>query len=164
MAMPVYPSVAAYLAAQSPDQRRVLQQVRATILKTVPGVDEGISYGIPTYKLGGKNVVYFAGWKQHLSLYPISAGVAKTLAKEMAPYEQSNKGTVRFNYDEPLPVKLITRIVKIRAAEAAAGTAQSLTAANAAKASPAKKPATKKPAAKKPAAKKPAAKKRARGR
>jgi uncharacterized protein YdhG (YjbR/CyaY superfamily) len=105
--------VAAYLARQPPEVRAALTRVRGIILKAVPGLEEGISYQIPVYKLGGELVIYAAGWKAHYSLYP-ATDVAQAFAKELAPYEVS-KGTIRFRLDEPVPVKLIERIVKFRA-------------------------------------------------
>lgn len=149
------PAVTAYLAAQPPAQRRILNRVRTVLRSALPGAVEAISYGIPAFKLGGKVVVFFAGWKEHFALYPISAHIEKTLAKEMAPYEQSKRGTIRFKYDERLPVHLIAHIAKLRAAETATGGAVSITQAKA-----------KQPAAKQqPAAKmQPAAKSRSRPR
>lgn len=116
MAMPDYESVSAYLAAQPPDVRRVLTQVRAAIRKALPQARETISYKIPTYEVGGKPVVYFAAWKRHYSIYPISAGVQRALQTVLAGCDVE-KGTVRFAFDAPVPTALIARIAKLRAAE-----------------------------------------------
>jgi uncharacterized protein YdhG (YjbR/CyaY superfamily) len=116
MAMPDYESVPAYLAAQPPDVRRVLTQVRAAIRKAIPQARETISYKIPTYEVGGKPVVYFAAWKRHYSIYPISAGVQRALQTVLAGCDVE-KGTVRFAFDAPVPGALIARIAKLRAAE-----------------------------------------------
>jgi uncharacterized protein YdhG (YjbR/CyaY superfamily) len=105
--------VAAYLAKQPPKVRAALTRVRGIILKAVPGLEEGIAYQIPVYKLGGELVIYAAGWKAHYSLYP-ATDVAQAFAKELTRYEVS-KGTIRFPLDEPVPVMLIRRIVKFRA-------------------------------------------------
>jgi len=86
--------------------------------KAVPGAEEVISYQIPAYKLHGRAVVYFAGWKDHYSLYPSSGHLVAALKNELAPYEVS-KGTIRFPLSEPVPVKLIERIAKFRAKEVA---------------------------------------------
>ena len=96
----------------------ILQRVRSTIRKAVPGAEEAISYQIPTYKLHGGSVLYFAGWKQHYSLYPATDHLVAAFKDDLAPYEVS-KGTIRFPLSEPVPVKLIERIAKFRAKEAA---------------------------------------------
>jgi uncharacterized protein YdhG (YjbR/CyaY superfamily) len=113
MANTDFESVNAYLAKQPKGVRAVLTRVRAVIQKAVPGLEEGISYQIPVYKLEGELVIFVAGWKEHYSLYP-ATDVAAAFAKELMPYEVS-KGTIRFSLSEPIPVKLIERIVKFRA-------------------------------------------------
>ena len=95
----------------------LLQRVRRTIRKALPGAEEAISYQIPTYKLHGGYVVYFAGWKQHFSLYPATARLVAELKDALAPYE-IRKGTIRFPLSEPVPVRLIERIAKRLAREA----------------------------------------------
>lgn len=90
--------------------------MRKIIRKAVPTAEEVISYNIPTYKLNGRPVIYFAGWKQHYSLYPVNDRVKSTFADELAPYSLS-KGTVRFPLSEPVPTKLIEGIAKFRANE-----------------------------------------------
>ena len=97
----------------------ILKRVRSTIRKAVPGAEEVISYQIPTYKLRGDPVIYFAGWKQHYSLYPATGHVVAAFKDELAPYEVS-KGTIRFPISEPVPVELIEGIAKVRAKEVAA--------------------------------------------
>ena len=98
--------------------QRVLKRVRSTIRKAMPEAEEVISYQIPAYKLHGRPVLYFAGWKQHYSLYPSTAPVVAAFKDDLAPYEIS-KGTIRFPLSEPVPVKLIAGIAKLRAKEAA---------------------------------------------
>jgi uncharacterized protein YdhG (YjbR/CyaY superfamily) len=93
--------------------------VRNAIRKAVPEADEVISYNIPTYKQQGEPVLYFAGWKQHFSLYPVSASLLAAFEHDIAPYAVS-KGTMRFSLSQPVPVKLIGRIAKFRAKEVAA--------------------------------------------
>ena len=83
----------------------------------MPGAEEVISYQIPSYKLHGGYVVYFAGWKQHYSLYPATAHLVAAFKDELAAYEVS-KGTIRFPLSQPVPVKLIGRIAKFLAKEA----------------------------------------------
>lgn len=113
-------TVDGYLAAQPATARRVLAKVRATLRKALPEAEEVISYQIPAYRLHGRMVLYFAGWKQHYALYPVTQALTAAFKKELAPYELSNKGTVRFPLDAPAPLALIGRIAKYRAAEVAA--------------------------------------------
>ena len=112
----VYPSIDAYIAAQPEAVQPVLERLRAIICKALPDAEEAISYGIPAFKLAGRPVIYFAGWKAHVSLYPAVGRVATELADEIAPYKVS-KGTLRFDLGKPIPARLVTRIVKIRAEE-----------------------------------------------
>jgi uncharacterized protein YdhG (YjbR/CyaY superfamily) len=112
-------SVTDYIAAQPVATRRLLKSVRSAIRKALPGVAEVISYGIPAYRLQGKTVLFFAGWKAHYSLYPASGPLAVRFKNDLAPYKV-NKGTIRFPLSEPVPVKLIERIAKFRAKEVAA--------------------------------------------
>jgi uncharacterized protein YdhG (YjbR/CyaY superfamily) len=118
VAKTVFKTVDDYIALQPEATRRVLERVRATLRKALPRAEEVISYQIPAYKMPGGAVIYFAGWKQHYSLYPASARVAETFEKELAPYRVS-KGTIRFPLSEPIPVRLIERIARLRAKEVA---------------------------------------------
>jgi uncharacterized protein YdhG (YjbR/CyaY superfamily) len=98
----------------------VLGQVRRAIRQCMPEAQELISYKIPTYKLQGRAVLYFAAWKQHYSLYPAGDHIAAAFKEELAPYKV-DKGTIRFPLSEPVPVKLIGRIARFRAKEVAEG-------------------------------------------
>ena len=109
-------SVDEYIATNSEDVKAILQRVRGTIRKAIPGAEEVISYGIPAYKLPGGTVLWFAGWKQHYSLYPATGGLVAAFKDALQPYEIS-KGTIRFPLSEPVPVRLIERIAKFRAKE-----------------------------------------------
>ncbi len=111
-------SVDDYIAAQPEAVRGSLREVRAAIRKAIPKAEEVISYKIPAYRLPGGVVIFFAGWKKHYALYPATDGVVSTFAKELAPYDVE-KGTIRFPYGEAIPVALIGRIAKLRAAEVA---------------------------------------------
>jgi uncharacterized protein YdhG (YjbR/CyaY superfamily) len=111
-------SVDEYIAAQPGTVQRMLKRVRSAIREAVPGAEEVISYKIPAYKLHRRPVLYFAGWKQHYSLYPATERVLAAFEDELAPYEV-NKGTIRFPLSQPVPVKLIGRIAKFRAKEVA---------------------------------------------
>ena len=118
MAETDFKSVEAYIAAQPEPMQRTLQHVGRTIRTAVPGLEEVISYQMPTYKLHGAAVIYFAGWKRHYSLYPANDRLVAAFADELSSYEL-RKGTIRFPLAEPVPVKLIQRIVKFRAKEIA---------------------------------------------
>jgi uncharacterized protein YdhG (YjbR/CyaY superfamily) len=118
MAKTDFKSVDEYIGSQPSAVHGVLNRVRSTIRKALPDAEEVISYQIPTYKVHGGAVVYFAGWKQHYSLYPATAHVIATLRDDLAPYEV-NKGTIRFPLSQPVPAKLIERIAKLRAKEVA---------------------------------------------
>ena len=107
-----------YLKAKPAEVRLVLMQVRRAIGRAIPQATESISYQIPAYRLGTSPVVFFAGWKQHYSLYPSTDHVVGAFKDDLAKYEVS-KGTIRFPLSLPVPVKLIERIAKFRAKEAA---------------------------------------------
>lgn len=104
-----------YIEGFPPEVADVLTRIRATITAAAPEAVEAISYGMPTYKLQGRNLVHFAGWKTHVGLYPAPSGIA-AVADELAPYTVS-KGSIRFELSEPIPYDLITRIVNARVAE-----------------------------------------------
>src|SRR5262245_49966814 len=118
MAKTDFKSVDEYIASQPEAVQGVLQRVRSTIRKAVPGAEEVISYKIPMYKLHGARVLFFAGWKRHYSLYPAGDRLVAAFKDELAAYEV-DKGTIRFPLSEPVPVKLIERIAKFRANEVA---------------------------------------------
>ena len=115
-------SVDDYLKSQPKAVRAVLERVRSIIRKAVPRAEEVISYQIPTYKLHGRPIVYFAGWKNHYSLYPAGANVVAEFGDDLAPYEIA-RGTIRFPLSEPVPVKLIAGIARLRARQVAAAAA-----------------------------------------
>jgi len=116
MAASDFKTVDEYIAAQPETARVVLKRVRSTIRKALPGAVEVISYKIPAYKLRGGVVLYFAGWKQHYSLYPAGERLVAAFKDQLASYSVS-KGTIRFPFSEPVPAKLIKRIAKFRAEE-----------------------------------------------
>jgi len=120
MAKTDFKSVDEYIAAQPEAARPVLQAVRRAIRAALPEATEVISYQIPAYKLPGGTAIYFAGWKEHYSLYPLGGAIIEEFAKELAPYEFNNKGTLRLPLAEPVPAKLIGRLAKFRAKEIAA--------------------------------------------
>jgi uncharacterized protein YdhG (YjbR/CyaY superfamily) len=109
-------SVDEYIDAQPEAVRSILGRVRRAIRKSVPGAREVISYQMPTYMLGDARLLYFAAWKQHYSIYAATEQVMAAFGSELASYK-IDKGTIRFPLSEPVPVKLISRIAKFRAAE-----------------------------------------------
>jgi uncharacterized protein YdhG (YjbR/CyaY superfamily) len=106
-----FTSVDEYLASFPPAARAVLEEVRRTIHRAAPEAEEAISYQIPTFKLDGKPVVYFAGWKHHISLYPVPEADGAT-AERLARY-QTGKGTLRFPLDQPVPYDLVAQVVAL---------------------------------------------------
>jgi uncharacterized protein YdhG (YjbR/CyaY superfamily) len=105
-----------YLATAPKDQRAALTKLRSAIKAAAPNATESISYGIVGYKQKGERVAYFGYWKDHIALYGTSGRFIKTHTAELKPYVQS-KGTIQFPIDKPLPVGLVTKIVKARVAE-----------------------------------------------
>ena len=118
MARPVFATIDEYIAAQPREVQPVLDRVRAIIRKLLPKAEETISYGVPTYKQHGTYVVYFAGFKEHYSLFPVTDPIAAAYKGDLSHYKAS-KGTLRFSYAEPVPVKIVQGVVKVlaRAAE-----------------------------------------------
>jgi len=104
-----------YIAGFPLATRSILEEMRATIRRAVPNAGEAISYGIPTYQLDGRDIVYLAAWKRHVSVYPLPGGDPDLIA-EMAPY-QSGKGTLRFPLTQPIPYALIGRVAARLAAD-----------------------------------------------
>lgn len=107
--MAAHTSVDEYIASFPSEVRPVLGQLRAAILRVAPATVESISYGVPTYKLDGKYLVYFGGWKQHVGIYPV-IDIGPDLEAEVAPYRAA-KGTLRFPLKQPVPIELVERVV-----------------------------------------------------
>ena len=104
-----------YIERFPEETQQLLRKMRLTIRKAAPGAVESISYGMPTFR-SGRNRVYFAGYKNHIGFYP--GGAIAPFKEDLSAYK-SSKGGVQFPIDKPLPVGLITRIVKVRMKQAA---------------------------------------------
>ena len=106
-----------YISGESAALGKRLQALRAAVRRAAPEAEESISYRIPAYKLQGA-LVYFAAFEDYIGMYPITAGLKEALAHELAPYLAPRaKSSAHFQHDRPLPLSLITRMVKIRRAE-----------------------------------------------
>ncbi len=103
-----------YIASFPPEKQTILKELRATIQAAAPDAQEIMSYGMPAYAQNG-NLVYFSAAKNHIGFYPTSSAI-EAFKKDLSKYEGA-KGSVKFPLDKPLPLKLITRIVKYRVAE-----------------------------------------------
>ena len=103
-----------YLIGYPKDVQRLLMQMRSTIKKAAPQATEKISYGIPTFTLEG-NLVHFAAFKNHIGFYPTPSAIT-AFNKKLSSYKCS-KGAVQFPLDEPLPLTLVSRMVKFRVKE-----------------------------------------------
>lgn len=110
--MKKYNNVDEYLSSFPKEIQKVLKQVRETIKKTAPQAEEKISYGVPSFTLNGKQLIYFAGFKKHIGVYP-SPVTVDTFKKDFSKYK-TGKGSVQLPLDQPMPLTLITKIVKYR--------------------------------------------------
>ncbi len=110
-----FTSVDEYIASFPPATQKVLEEIRALVRSAAPDAKEKISYQIAAFELNGRNLVHFAGWKKHISLYPVPAG-SEAFQRQIKPYVDG-KGTLKFPLDEPIPFKLIEKIVKLHLAE-----------------------------------------------
>jgi len=114
MAVPT--SVEDYLVGLSEGPRAALEKLRETIRSAAPQATETISYQMPAFKTHGRFLVSYAAFKDHYSLFPASESVKDALGEKLTPY-LSGKGTIRFAWDERLPVTLVKKIVKVRVQE-----------------------------------------------
>ncbi len=111
------PNIDDYISDFPEDVQKILEQVRLTVSKAAPGAEETISYGMPAFRYKGQVIIYFAGYKNHIGFYATPAGHT-AFAKELSKYKQG-RGSVQFPLDSPMPLNLITRIVKFKMQERA---------------------------------------------
>lgn len=105
-----------YIDGFPKDIQNILMQIRQTVKSVVPQAEEAISYGMPTFKLNGHYLIYFAAYKKHIGLYPVPNN-NKLFEKDFAAYKTSGKGTIQFPLNQPLPIALIAKIVKYKVSE-----------------------------------------------
>lgn len=104
-----------YSAGFPAETQSILETIRATVKQAVPEAEEVISYDMPTFKLGGKNLIYFAAWKKHIGFYPLSEKVSNAVP-ELSMYK-GTKDSVHFPLNKPLPLELISRMTLARREE-----------------------------------------------
>jgi uncharacterized protein YdhG (YjbR/CyaY superfamily) len=107
-------TVDAYIAGFPADTQAALVQVRQAIAAAIPAAEEIISYKMPAFRLNGRIVIYFAGYKSHIGLYPVHLAMPD-LADELAPF-LSGKSTAKFPLDTPMPLKLVGKLATVMAA------------------------------------------------
>ena len=107
----LFTTIDEYISTFPADIQAILEKVRQAIHKAAPEAAETISYGIPTFNLNGKHLVFFAGWKHHISLYPIPAG-DEAFQQKISQYKRA-KGTIQFPLDNPIPYDVVEKIVTL---------------------------------------------------
>jgi uncharacterized protein YdhG (YjbR/CyaY superfamily) len=112
-------SVDAYFASLPEDQRAPLQKLRETIASAAPEAEEGITYSMPGFLLGGKGLVAYAAFRDHYSFFPMGTEAIEAHRDELGE-RVTGKGTISFDYGERFPAALVKKVVRTRLAEAAA--------------------------------------------
>jgi uncharacterized protein YdhG (YjbR/CyaY superfamily) len=112
------PTVEEYLAAQPDERRAALEQIRAAIRQVAPAAAERISYRMPAFELDGRILVWYAAFARHYSIFPATDALRQQLGDRLTPH-LSGRGTLRFAADQPLPLRLIEDIVRVRLDELA---------------------------------------------
>ncbi|MEP7291027.1 MAG: DUF1801 domain-containing protein [Chloroflexota bacterium] len=102
-----------YIDAFPENVQRLLEAMRQTIQKAVPEAEEAIKYGMPTFRLRGKNLISFAAYKKHIGFYPKPSPVDETLEKQLLAYKGS-KSSLHFPLNTPLPVDLLNEVIRCR--------------------------------------------------
>jgi uncharacterized protein YdhG (YjbR/CyaY superfamily) len=101
-----------YIASQPPDVALILERLREIIRKAAPEAEEKLKYGMPGFFIGKEHIVYLAGWKKHVGLYPVYPQAAALEAK-LAPY-RAEKDTLQLKYSAPIPYDLVDKLVRAR--------------------------------------------------
>jgi uncharacterized protein YdhG (YjbR/CyaY superfamily) len=114
------PRVDAYLAKLPPDQRALLEGVRARIRELVPAAEDTVSYDMPAFRLHGRFLVSYAGWKRHCSLYPLTDSFQAAHAGELEAFGRT-KGSIHFTAAKPLPPKVLDELILARVADLETG-------------------------------------------
>ena len=110
-----FTTVDEYISSFPKDVQKILENIRSTIKTIAPDAQEKISYQIAAFELNGRNLIHFAGWKKHISLYPIPAG-DEAFDEEVSRYADG-KGTIKFPLNKPIPMKLVRRVIKLHLEE-----------------------------------------------
>jgi len=113
---PVAAQMRRYLSSLVPDSRRHVRRLREIIRGVAPGAVPVMSYGMPAFRLDGRILIYYAGWREHVSVYPMTDAIRRAHAAALKGYKTS-KGTVQFPLVKPLPVRLVRQLVKARVAD-----------------------------------------------
>jgi uncharacterized protein YdhG (YjbR/CyaY superfamily) len=108
--------VQAYFSATPPKARAALRRIRSAILSAAPRAEEAFSYRIPAFRLAGRPLVWYAAFKNHCSLYPMTGAIRRKLANDLKGYVVAT-GTVRLPLTKPIPVGLVKKLVKARVTE-----------------------------------------------
>ena len=111
-----FASVDEYIAACPEETRERLRAICAEIKRLAPNAKEKISYQIAAFELNGKNLIHFAGWKNHISIYPIPGGAKREVFEKEVSRYVDGKGTLKFPLNQPLPIELIAKVVKLHKA------------------------------------------------
>jgi len=114
MAKTDYQTIDEYIATFPKETQKILKEIRTTIKAAAPNAEEKISYQMPTFYLNG-NLIHFAAYKNHIGIYPTPSGT-EAFKKEISKYKAA-KGSIQLPLEEPMPLKLIAKIVKFRVAE-----------------------------------------------
>jgi uncharacterized protein YdhG (YjbR/CyaY superfamily) len=109
-----------YLEDLEEPKRSTLAELRRMILEILPDAEQGLSYGVPAFRVGGKTVAGFAAFKNHLSYVPHSGSVFPELTGDLAGYPRST-GALRFPVDSVLPRELVEKLIRVRLAQAFPG-------------------------------------------